>query len=334
MNVRSTPTRRLRRVVSHAAIGLAVAATLAVSGPGGTAQAAAEHDCDTAAGSSARVMPGYDIAEPHHASGAELTAMNATLERRVDRLVANGRLTAKGNPAHDKTIRIRTHVHVLAKKDGTGLVSRERIRRQIQVMNAGFAGRTSATAASSPFRFVIDSVDVTKNDKWYGMGLDAEGEETALSRHIKRKLHRGGLAQLNVYVAALPAGLLGYANYPGTVPHRQDGLVILNESMPGGAAAPFNKGDTATHEIGHWLGLAHTFDNGCEHPGDFVKDTPYQDDGDNVFLCSRGLDTCPQPGNDPIHNFMSYGDDTCMNQFTRGQVKRALQFWFAVRAGR
>jgi hypothetical protein len=113
--------------------------------------------------------------------------------------------------------------------------------------------------------------------------------------------------------------------------------------MPGGASAPFNEGDTATHEIGHWLGLLHTFENGCEFPGDYVKDTPYQAEGDNRFYCGDWPDdgnttvpddTCPQPGDDPVHNFMSYGDDLCLDQFTRGQVKRQIQSWFAFRAGR
>ena len=69
--------------------------------------------------------------------------------------------------------------------------------------------------------------------------------------------------------------------------------------MPGGTAAPYNEGDTATHEIGHWMGLAHTFDNGCTPPGDMVKDTPYQLDGDNIFFCNESDDTCVQPRERP-----------------------------------
>jgi hypothetical protein len=111
-----------------------------------------------------------------------------------------------------------------------------------------------------------------------------------------------------------------------------DGLVVLNDSLPGGSAAPYNEGDTATHEIGHWLGLFHTFENGCTAPGDEVDDTPYQADGDNIFFCDETLDTCPQPGTDPVHNFMSYGDDPCLDMFTQGQAQRMIQTWLAYRA--
>jgi hypothetical protein len=65
-----------------------------------------------------------------------------------------------------------------------------------------------------------------------------------------------------------------------------------------------------------------------------VKDTPYQLDGANVFECDESLDTCKQPGMDPVHNFMSYGDDPCLDQFTRGQNKRMVKTWFAFRAFR
>ena len=206
----------------------------------------------------------------------------------------------------------------------------------MRVINDGFAGRTANSAAATPFRFRVASVDVTKKDAWYDWNLTEEGEEPAQAKAAKRALHRGGWGDLNVYIAGLGDGLLGYATYPQEAKLKLDGLVLLNESLPGGSAAPYNEGDTATHEIGHWLGLYHTFENGCSAPGDYVNDTPYQDDGDNIFYCGDnpdfGDDTCPQPGKDPVHNFMAYGDDPCLNMFTNGQSQRMVHTWMAFRA--
>ena len=109
-------------------------------------------------------------------------------------------------------------------------------------------------------------------------------------------------------------------------------MVLLNESLPGGSAVPYNEGDTATHEVGHWLGLYHTFQDGCTYPGDYVGDTPYQLDDVNIFFCNESDDTCPQPGKDPVHNFMSYGDDPCLDRFSRGQAVRMALTWFTWRS--
>ncbi len=147
----------------------------------------------------------------------------------------------------------------------------------------------------------------------------------------KTALRRGGPAALNVYVAKLDGGLLGYATFPGGSP-ALDGVVVLNASLPGGSAAPFNLGDTLTHEVGHWLGLFHTFQDGCSKPGDSVRDTPQQSDGKNIFTCNGGLDACSAPGTDPVRNFMNYVDDVCMNRFTRGQATRMSLAWDAFRA--
>jgi hypothetical protein len=344
---RALPTRPLRRRLFHAGVGIALAATVGITGPGSSAQAAdppGEAECDPSGLSTARVGHGSDHGiDPNSVTPAEAAALQAQLDRQVDRLVSDGTLSAQGSRSGDKTIKVRTFVHIIKSSTGEGHVTREQLRRQMEVINRGYAGATSRYAASTPFRFHIVDVDVTRKDAWYNWTLNEDGTEPAAMQQAKRALHRGGYKALNIYIAGLGSGLLGYANYPGTSPLKLDGLVILNESMPGGDAAPYNRGDTATHEIGHWLGLFHTFENGCMPPGDYVKDTPYQDDGENIFYCGDWEgdgsttvpdNTCPQPGKDPVHNFMSYGDDLCLDRFTPGQAKRQVQAWFAFRAGR
>ncbi|HET6651662.1 MAG TPA: zinc metalloprotease [Nocardioides sp.] len=329
----------VRRPLTQGLLGLTLLATLGLSSAGASATAsptpAAAPECDDSTISTARAMRGTPGGEDFNSvTAAEARSMDADLQRQIDRLIASGKLTKQGDLKSQTTVTIRTYVHIITKKNGKGGVTDQQVAQQMDVINAGYAGSTADEAAPSPFRFEVVGIDRTRNDAWYDWNLTPDfTDEDVEAKEAKRALHQGGYADLNVYIAGLGSGLLGYATFPGGE-LALDGLVILNESMPGGSAAPYNLGDTATHEIGHWLGLFHTFEGGCSEPGDHVSDTPAQLDGDNIFFCNEADDTCPKAGLDPVHNFMSYGDDFCLDRFTEGQNRRQVATWLGQRAGR
>ena len=130
-----------------------------------------------------------------------------------------------------------------------------------------------------------------------------------------------------------PRTISGWATFPKDA-HSQvhmDGVVIASGSMPGGLIEDFNLGFTATHEVGHWAGLYHTFQNGCSTEGDGVADTPAQ--RFPTSGCPEGQDSCPtDPGLDPIHNYMDYSDDPCYTEFSADQSTRMTQQWLYYRA--
>lgn len=312
-------------LMSAVVLGLVCAGGSATTG---TTSAGSKSACQSSETSNARLAKGAHAQDPNSVTAAQAAALDADLQQRLARLGnPNG-----VRPLAPQSIRVDVRVHVITKNDGTGGVTSNMIIRQINTLNRGYAGQSNpADSVRTPFWFVLKSVDHTANSDWYNWSYP--GNDPADDREAKAALHEGGWKDLNMYVANLGDGLLGYATFPGGKLFR-DGVVLLNESLPGGDAAPYNEGDTATHEVGHWLGLFHTFQNGCDNPGDRVADTPYQDNGDNIFSCEESLDTCAsKPGHDPVHNFMSYGDDPCLDRFTAGQSLRMSNIWVAYRTG-
>ncbi|MGA8848007.1 MAG: zinc metalloprotease [Nocardioides sp.] len=202
------------------------------------------------------------------------------------------------------------------------------IQDQMQVLNDAFGGVTAPEAATTAFRFALDRVTWTANAEW------AHVSPGKTEKEMKAALHAGDSETLNVYVADIGDNLLGWAYFPKGYNNGRDyidGVVLLDESMPGGNVDPYNEGDTLTHEVGHWLMLEHTFAGGCSASGDGVADTPRE--AMPQFGCPEGADTCATPGLDPIHNFMDYSVDDCMDMFTPGQADRMSDAWLAFRAG-
>lgn len=231
------------------------------------------------------------------------------------------------------SVTIPVWVHVIDQGAGfaNGEVPEAMIRAQLKVLEDSYSGRTGG--AGSGFGFELAGVTRTTNATWFqNMATDFE-----LELEIKQRLRRGGPETLNIYTVD-GGPYLGFAYYPTILTSPDfavlDGVVLDWRSLPGGTFEIYSEGDTATHEVGHWLALYHTFEGKCGVKGDFVSDTPAE--FSPAFYCPVGRDSCSgssKPGLDPIFNFMDYTQDSCMYQFTNGQTSRMQAAWAAFRAG-
>ena len=205
---------------------------------------------------------------------------------------------------------IKVAFHVIYNTNGEGNVPQSQLDAQITRLNREYR--------QMGFSFVLASVDRTQSKQWFD--LTSPGTE----KSAKKALAIDPAHRLNVYTGALGKNLLGWAYFPNSFPEDSymHGVVIHYESLPGGAFSDYNLGQTLTHEVGHYLGLYHTFQGGCTEPGDYIDDTPAEASPYFGSDCSLARDTCPAPGLDPITNFMDYSVDACLTDFTSGQKAR------------
>lgn len=295
-------------------MGTPAAAVAAPALDGADVQACVQH---TDATNAARGAAGGNRFDPHELSAAEVADRENDFQTRLKAKAATSVLP-QASAAAVGTVTINVYWHQIT-NGSLGAMSQTQINNQIAVLNAAYA--------ASGFAFSIVGQDSTSNATWYNLSYGSTAE-----RAMKNALHQGGKAALNIYTANLGGGLLGWATFPKASVDPMDGVVLLDQSLPGGTAAPYNLGDTATHEVGHWLGLYHTFQGGCNGQGDQVSDTPAEKSA--AYGCPSGRDTCrTKPGLDPITNFMDYTDDACMVQFSAGQSSRMVAQWTTYRAG-
>ena len=236
-------------------------------------------------------------------------------------------------------VTVKTIVHVVYNTPEQN-VSDAQIRSQIAVLNKDFrATNPDKTQTPAPFKGLISDARInfklvkvtrTKSSKT-GFGHD-DGV---------KKASAGGIApitpktHLNIWVCPLTGGLLGYAQFPGG-PLSTDGVVINYRAFgtTGTAQTPFNKGRTATHEVGHYFNLRHIWGDTPDCSGsDLAADTP-NCAGPNFGTPTFPVVTCNNgPNGDMFMNYMDYTDDVAMFMFTAQQVIRMRTALETARSG-
>ena len=212
---------------------------------------------------------------------------------------------------------ITVNVQFIHITDGnTGNITATQRADQIDVLNAAFKPH------QIQFKYDEQAVKSVDNAAWFRMG-----HRTAAERQAKSALQVAPETNLNFYTAGFPVSstLLGWATLPDELAgdRVRDGVVMKHSTLPGGSAAPYNLGQTGTHEVGHWFGLFHTFQGGCDGIGDHVGDTVAHS-GPNYGQPPLGErhNACDPNEDAPVQNFMNYTDDDWMTHFTDKQGGR------------
>jgi hypothetical protein len=290
----------------------------------------------------------YEVLDAQMKADPAFAARRAAIEEVSTRFQQNmgntaGRLLANG------VIEIPVVVNVVYRTAAEN-ISLAQIQTQIDVLNKDYAATNAditkiptvfqaVKAGNTGITFVLDQVRRFNTTKTSFTTNDA-----------MKKASGGGIAplspttKLNLWTCNMSGGILGYAQFPGGS-SLTDGVVILYSAFGvTTAGAPFNKGRTATHEVGHWLNLNHIWGDDIESPtnnpandcqgSDNVADTP------NQGAMNYGTPTFPKvscsnsaSGGDMFMNYMDYTDDVAMFMFSAGQRNR-MKATFAVGGGR
>lgn len=283
-------------------------------------------------------------------------ALKQELEQAKSRLLQNDKLPRTTRQDGSAVYTIPVVVHIVYSSSVQN-ISDEQVYSQIEVLNEDYS-RTNADASETPdafadvaaspdIEFVLASYDengmpttgITRTEtditSW---NLFAASSADNWAEKVKDS-EEGGVdgwdrdCYLNIWVCNLSSGILGFSSFPGFGLASRDGVVICYKyfGRDGSAIPPFDQGRTTTHELGHWLGLYHTWgdDDFAAEPqcsgSDEMSDTPNQEDA-TYFCPSFPLtDNCTttSPGV-MFMNYMDYVDDDCMNMFTADQVNRML----------
>jgi len=246
---------------------------------------------------------------------------------------------ARTHRIEESTIVIPVVVHVIYSNSNEN-ISTAQIQSQIDVLNADFR-RLNGDRVNTPSTFAGVAADI--NIEFVLANTDPNGNPTSgITRKSSsrtswgtndemKSASNGGVnawdtdKYLNMWVCNIGGGILGYAQFPGG-PASTDGVVMSPQyfgSSAGGSgfylSAPFDKGRTTTHEVGHWLNLRHIWGDGNCSADDFVSDTPNAG-APNYGCPSHPSTSCSSA--DMFMNYMDYVDDNCMNMFTEGQKTR------------
>jgi predicted Zn-dependent protease len=227
--------------------------------------------------------------------------------------------------------RIGVHFHVIRDGNGNGDVTDGMLYAYTQHLNEAYS--------SAPFTFLMSSVERIDNTAWHKCTFSN-------NREAKAAHNVPGANNLNVYFCDIQNGSGGWSYMPYLAGTDYDGVTMESNYQKHGFREGYIRRTVLPHEVGHWLGLYHTFQDECDstysnngswnsefsyYNGDGVTDTPAHTKGSRD--CSRRQNTCPNdvegvdPGEDPLDNLMSYAADRCQHNFSPGQKERMVAMY-------
>ncbi|KAF2016450.1 hypothetical protein BU24DRAFT_409551 [Aaosphaeria arxii CBS 175.79] len=260
-----------------------------------------------------------------HASDDFLKSISALYEDNKNGSPAARAALAARDGDNNSHIEVDAVFHIVAKGEHKGDISDSMPAAQLDSLNESYK--------DYGFSFNLVNVTWTTNDQW------AVGEGDS-DLEMKKALRQGTYRTLNIYFQTDIGHVLGRCTLPSSVGSNADPSVYANDgcnvnanTMPEGLMDGFNKGKTAVHETGHWLGLLHTFEGkSCDGPGDYISDTAQEKE--STEGCPESKRTCPDSGqDDPIHNYMDYSIDSCYTGFTPLQHDRMHSMYNMYRDG-
>lgn len=278
-----------------------------------------------------RMCASMEVLEAQLAADPSLRERMISIENHTARAIASGRLNAQGK------IEIPVVVNVLYRTT-TENISDAQIQSQIDVLNEDF-NATNADVTQTPALFSGVVADMDLQFVLVAVNRKKTTKKSWGTNDAMKKSSQGGIdptnptEYLNMWVVnKMTSGggtILGYAQFPGGNP-ATDGVVIGYNffGRVGAVSAPFDKGRTATHEVGHWVNLRHIWgDATCG--SDQVSDTPTHNSSNFGCPSYPHLSTCSGTPVEMTMNYMDYTDDACMYMFSQGQKQRAAAIFVA-----
>lgn len=309
--------------------------------------------CLVARGQEKCAVPAYrDLQQAIHPQLSGETKFEDWIQQKLQNKRLQKKSQANLSRPQQQLYQLPVVVHVIhnGEEVGTGAnIPESQVLRQIEILNEDFRKLNEeqisqlpadfqAVAADTEIEFVLARQDPE--------GLPTSGINRLQGNHssydfetndydLKTQVQWPSEDYINIYVATLSGGFIGYAQFPetdqlqgldmGLTYAQTDGVVIDYRYFgEGGNAVPGSRGRTATHELGHYFGLLHTWGDGFDcRSDDYVEDTPFSSTDYLGFSnCGSAPSSCETP--DMYQNYMAYTDDACMSLFTQGQKERMM----------